>query len=172
MQASRRGPCIALRANLHMTWHGRVWWQDESGDEVISYACPLRLVEQEFSMHINAMAAMAMQAACMKTLQPACCLQGVCLALQCSFRAEAGHKPDVCCKCRYNTYRFNGSKRIVLSTASWIGGHNTFLGVAYLTVGGASVCCSVVFFLIQSIFPRALGDASRLSFSKSNILRR
>lgn len=34
--------------------------------------------------------------------------------------------------------KFSGSKKIVLSTTTWIGGKNTFLGAAYITV--ASIC--------------------------------
>ena len=71
---------------------------------------------------------------------------------------------------RYNTYRFGGKKKIVLSTASWLGGRNTALGIAYITVGGISVLCSIVFFFVQSIFPRARGDASQLSFSRPGML--
>jgi len=34
--------------------------------------------------------------------------------------------------------KFSGTKKIVLSTTTWIGGKNTFLGAAYITV--ASIC--------------------------------
>ena len=69
---------------------------------------------------------------------------------------------------RYNSYRYGGSKALVLSTASWIGGHNTFLGIAYIVVGGTSVLFAVLFFAIASARPRAMGDASKLSFHKQN----
>eukprot|EP00658_Telonema_sp_P-2_P006804 TRINITY_DN12569_c0_g1_i4.p1 TRINITY_DN12569_c0_g1~~TRINITY_DN12569_c0_g1_i4.p1 ORF type:complete len:407 (-),score=108.70 TRINITY_DN12569_c0_g1_i4:183-1403(-) len=38
----------------------------------------------------------------------------------------------------FPTSAFSGSKRIVLSTTAWIGGKNTFLGAAYITV--ACIC--------------------------------
>lgn len=73
--------------------------------------------------------------------------------------------------CRYNTYRFGGSKKLVLSTASWLGGRNTFMGVAYIVVGATSVLFSLLFFVVQSVIPRTQGDASRLSFAKAGSLQ-
>ncbi|KAL1298205.1 hypothetical protein HN51_042598 [Arachis hypogaea] len=67
----------------------------------------------------------------------------------------------------YNTYEFGGNKRLILSTATWIGGKNPFLGMAYLFVGGVSLLCAIVFILLYVIKPRPLGDPSYLSWNKN-----
>ncbi|KAM7269031.1 hypothetical protein ACFE04_024528 [Oxalis oulophora] len=54
----------------------------------------------------------------------------------------------------YNTYSFDGKKKLVLSTTTWLGGKNDFLGIAYLTVGGIcfflALCFSLAYFLKPS----------------------
>ncbi|XP_051125302.1 ALA-interacting subunit 1-like [Andrographis paniculata] len=67
----------------------------------------------------------------------------------------------------YNTYSFNGKKKLVLSTASWLGGKNDFVGIAYLTVGGLCFFLAIVFMLIYLIKPRQLGDPSYLSWNRN-----
>ncbi|CAN1299266.1 ALA-interacting subunit 5 [Linum perenne] len=66
----------------------------------------------------------------------------------------------------YNTYSFGGKKWLILSTTSWIGGKNEFLGIAYLTIGGLCLFLAVTFILIYVLRPRQLGDPSYLSWNK------
>lgn len=54
----------------------------------------------------------------------------------------------------YNTYEFGGKKKLVLSTASWLGGKNDFLGLAYLTVGGLCFFLAAAFTVIYLVKPR------------------
>ncbi|GAB2286112.1 ALA-interacting subunit 3 [Dionaea muscipula] len=66
----------------------------------------------------------------------------------------------------YNTYSFGGKRSLVLSTASWLGGKNDFLGIAYLTVGGMCFFLAMFFALIYLLKPRRLGDPSYLSWNR------
>jgi len=68
----------------------------------------------------------------------------------------------------YNTYRFGGSKKLVLSTASWIGGKNDFLGLSYIVVGCISILLGLVFLYVHWKYPRPLGDRSYLSWVKKS----
>ncbi|XP_051134845.1 putative ALA-interacting subunit 2 [Andrographis paniculata] len=63
----------------------------------------------------------------------------------------------------YNTYSFSGSKKIVLSTSSWLGGHNNFLGTAFISVGISFIFLAIVFLLLHLRNPRQFGDTSNLS---------
>lgn len=67
----------------------------------------------------------------------------------------------------YDVTGFKGTKSVVISTVNWIGGKNSFLGIAYLTVG--SICCFFgLFFLAkQLISPRKIGDSRYLSWNSS-----
>eukprot|EP01043_Picozoa_sp_COSAG02_P013282 COSAG02_NODE_528_length_20698_cov_6.231710_20_plen_225_part_00 len=52
----------------------------------------------------------------------------------------------------YNNYdvsRFGGKKKVVLSTMSWIGGKNSFLGSVYIVVGALCLFLSVLFVAIE-----------------------
>lgn len=81
---------------------------------------------------------------------------------------EAGEVINVNIANVYNTYSFTGSKKLVLSTTSWLGGKNSFLGIAYLTVGLICMFLALVFFLIHLKNPRPLGDTQYLSWNKKN----
>ncbi|KAF3448801.1 hypothetical protein FNV43_RR09514 [Rhamnella rubrinervis] len=67
----------------------------------------------------------------------------------------------------YNTYSFSGKKKLVLSTTSWLGGKNDFLGIAYLTVGGLCFFLAVAFTVVYLVKPRQLGDPSYLSWNRN-----
>jgi hypothetical protein len=73
---------------------------------------------------------------------------------------------------RYNTYNFNGTKSVVLSTNSWMGGKNYVLPYIYLVCGG--LCWIVVALFLGLVvsgakggcfgLQRVPGDTSRLSW--------
>eukprot|EP00253_Pinus_taeda_P003258 PITA_03258 len=62
----------------------------------------------------------------------------------------------------YNTYTFGGTKKVVLSTTSFLGGKNNFLGIAYLTVGALCIFLAMVFLFMHITRPRLLGNAAHL----------
>ncbi|KAF7801454.1 ALA-interacting subunit 3-like [Senna tora] len=80
---------------------------------------------------------------------------------------EANDEIQLVIENNYNTYSFNGKKKLVLSTATWIGGKNEFLGLAYICIGGLSLAFSIVFILLYVLKPRPLGDPSYLSWNKN-----
>lgn len=69
---------------------------------------------------------------------------------------------------RYNTYRFGGSKSVVLSTTSWLGGKNNFLGIAYISAGSTSLLAGLSFFLLHLTFRRPLGSEDYLSWRRTS----
>ncbi|KAL9409975.1 hypothetical protein AB3S75_048238 [Citrus x aurantiifolia] len=74
---------------------------------------------------------------------------------------------DVILENNYNTYSFSGKKKLVLSTTSWLGGKNDFLGIAYLTVGGLCFFLALSFTIVYLVKPRRLGDPSYLSWNRN-----
>ncbi|KAJ6825342.1 ALA-interacting subunit 1-like [Iris pallida] len=80
---------------------------------------------------------------------------------------KANDKITVILKNNYNTYSFGGKKKLVLSTTSWLGGKNDFLGIAYLTVGGLCFFLAVAFTIVYLVKPRKLGDPSYLSWNRN-----
>lgn len=58
----------------------------------------------------------------------------------------------------YPVSEFSGQKAFVLSTTSWLGGKNSFLGWCYIVVGIVCVVLAVAFLIKQLVAPRPLGD--------------
>nr|XP_056712286.1 cell cycle control protein 50A [Euleptes europaea] len=52
-------------------------------------------------------------------------------------------------KYNYPVHSFDGRKRMILSTISWMGGKNPFLGIAYITVGSICFFLGVVLLIIH-----------------------
>ncbi|KAH7847007.1 hypothetical protein Vadar_020689 [Vaccinium darrowii] len=76
---------------------------------------------------------------------------------------DANQKITVVIQNNYNTYSFDGDKKLVLSTASWIGGKNDFLGIAYLTVGGLCIALAISFIILYIVRPRLSIPSKNLS---------
>jgi hypothetical protein len=81
---------------------------------------------------------------------------------------QPGTKLTININNHYNAYSFGGSKKLVLSTASWIGGRNDFLGISYIVVGCATILMGLVFLYVHWKNPRPLGDRSYLSWVRKS----
>jgi hypothetical protein len=66
---------------------------------------------------------------------------------------------------------YSGTKSILLSTRSVVGGKNNFLGIAYVVVGGLCIVLGVVFTIAHLIKPRyVLRGSSRMIANSSRKL--
>eukprot|EP01125_Pyxidicula_operculata_P001392 TRINITY_DN11284_c0_g1_i1.p1 TRINITY_DN11284_c0_g1~~TRINITY_DN11284_c0_g1_i1.p1 ORF type:complete len:307 (-),score=46.65 TRINITY_DN11284_c0_g1_i1:111-1031(-) len=72
---------------------------------------------------------------------------------------------DIVVKYNYNVSSFGGHKYVVLSTTSWLGGKNPFLGIAYMVVGAVCVLLGIIFALKHYINGRKQGDTSYLEWA-------
>lgn len=66
---------------------------------------------------------------------------------------------------RFNVKLYGGTKSIVISTTTVMGGKNPFLGIAYVVVGGICVLLGTIFAARHLIKPRKLGDHTYLSWN-------
>ena len=58
----------------------------------------------------------------------------------------------------YPVTSFGGGKRIIISNTSWLGGRNSFLGIAYIVIGMICLILSAVFLLIHKKFGKSKTD--------------
>lgn len=68
----------------------------------------------------------------------------------------------------YPVKQFSGTKSIVISTVSWIGGKQPFLGWAYIAAAILCVVLALAGLIRHLIKPRKLGDMSLLSWNQPN----
>lgn len=62
--------------------------------------------------------------------------------------------------------QFGGTKSVVISTVSWIGGKNPFLGWAYVAAAALFVVLAVIGLVWHCLKPRKLGDMNLLSWNQ------
>lgn len=66
----------------------------------------------------------------------------------------------------YPVASFSGKKHFVISTTTWIGGKNPFLGYAYIVVGAICFVLGIIFAIKHQVAPRKLGDTKYLEWNK------
>ncbi|PGG95120.1 hypothetical protein AJ79_10245 [Helicocarpus griseus UAMH5409] len=77
---------------------------------------------------------------------------------------EAGsYRLDIDDYFRVNLY--DGTKSIVISTNTVVGGKNPFMGIAYVVVGGICIVLGAVFTFAHLVKPRKLGDHTYLTWN-------
>lgn len=65
----------------------------------------------------------------------------------------------------FPVHKYGGTKSIVITTRTVMGGRNPFLGVAYIVVAGLCVLLGTLFTITHLIKPRKLGDHTYLSWN-------
>lgn len=68
----------------------------------------------------------------------------------------------------FNVTEYGGTKSIVISTRTVMGGKNPFLGIAYIVVGGICIVLGAMFTVTHLIRPRKLGDHTYLSWNNGD----
>ena len=79
------------------------------------------------------------------------------------------HKGDVVTvtvQNQWDSYKFSGKKYVIISTSSWLGGANNFIGVAYVVVGVFSIFLGLLYAAVAAIKGRAQGDPKYLSWNR------
>lgn len=65
----------------------------------------------------------------------------------------------------FNVTEYGGTKSIIISSNTVMGGRNSFLGIAYVVVGGICIVLGALFTVTHLIKPRKLGDHTYLSWN-------
>ncbi|KAL8667776.1 MAG: hypothetical protein Q9168_007174 [Polycauliona sp. 1 TL-2023] len=65
----------------------------------------------------------------------------------------------------FNVTVYGGTKSILISTRTVMGGKNPFLGIAYIVVGGICILLGALFTITHLIKPRKLGDHTYLTWN-------
>ncbi|KAI5812185.1 LEM3/CDC50 family protein [Pyronema omphalodes] len=70
---------------------------------------------------------------------------------------------------RFPVREYRGTKSLVISTRTVMGGRNSFLGIAYCVVGGVCIMLGLLFTARTLIKPRKLGDHTLLSWNREEL---
>ncbi|XP_060556357.1 cell cycle control protein 50A-like isoform X3 [Ruditapes philippinarum] len=71
----------------------------------------------------------------------------------------------------YPVTLFDGTKSIILTTTSWLGGKNPFLGIAYLVVGSICILLGVIFLLIHLKWGRNISDIASMFEQRTDLIK-
>lgn len=67
----------------------------------------------------------------------------------------------------FNVSGFGGQKSLILSTTSWMGGKNEFLGLCYIVVASLCLILAILFFMKHLVASRPLGDMAYFNWAKT-----
>ncbi|KAJ6786680.1 hypothetical protein PWT90_09726 [Aphanocladium album] len=67
----------------------------------------------------------------------------------------------------FKVTEFGGTKSVLITTRTVMGGRNSFLGIAYIVVGGVCIILGAVFTATHLVKPRKLGDHTYLSWNNT-----
>ncbi|KAI6192188.1 hypothetical protein M3Y97_00309900 [Aphelenchoides bicaudatus] len=65
----------------------------------------------------------------------------------------------------YPVDAFNGKKSFIISTTTWSGGHNNFLGIAYIVIGSICILLGFIFTVIHIKFGHSFAEMAEISIN-------
>lgn len=81
-------------------------------------------------------------------------------------RIAAGTTVTAVIQNQYNSYNFDGEKYVVISTLSFLGGRNDFLGIFFLVMASLYALTAAVVLVITLLKRRPVGDLEYLSWNR------